>query len=61
MLACDGLYEVATTNEVGQAITKMDAKGESVENMGKPICSLYCYCALFKDNVSTMVDQVLSQ
>lgn len=54
VLACDGLYEVSTSNEVGTAISKMAKEGESVENMGKRLV----YQAIkngSKDNVSAIV------
>jgi serine/threonine protein phosphatase PrpC len=54
VIACDGLYDVATTNEVGQAIKEMAAKGETEENMAKRLVQT----AIVRgsgDNVSTMV------
>lgn len=54
VLACDGLYDVASTNEVGKAISKMEKAGDSVENMGKQLV----YQAITngsKDNVTAMV------
>lgn len=54
VIACDGLYNVATTNEVAHAIATMDKWGESVENMG----SRLVYQAIKKgsgDNVTVIV------
>lgn len=54
VLACDGLYEKATSNEVGASVAKMVEDGESVENMGKRLV----YQAIkngSRDNVSVMV------
>lgn len=54
VLACDGLYDVATTNEVGQAIYKMSQKKESVQKMSGRLV----YQAIQRgsaDNVSAMV------
>lgn len=57
VLACDGLYDVATTNEVGQAITQMAESGESVETMSK---RLVCQAIMndSSDNVSVVVIQL---
>lgn len=54
VLACDGLYDVATTDEVGQAVKTMHDKGETAELMAKRLV----YSALqrgSRDNVSVIV------
>ena len=53
-LACDGLFDVASTNQVGQAIDKMAEEGNSVEK----ICQKLVYHAIqagSRDNVTVMV------
>ena len=37
VLACDGLYDVATTNEVGEAVKRMTDRGLTVEEMSNKI------------------------
>jgi serine/threonine protein phosphatase PrpC len=54
VLACDGLYEVSTSNEVGAAVAKMAKDGESVENMSKRLVHQAIKNGS-KDNVSAMV------
>lgn len=57
VLACDGLYDVATTNEVGRAITQMDELGETVEIMSKRLV----HSAIYKgsqDNVSVIITKL---
>lgn len=54
VLACDGLYDVATTNEVGAAIKAMHDKGESAENMAKRLVHSAIQRGS-KDNVSVIV------
>jgi len=54
VLACDGLYEVATSDEVGQAIHQMSSEKRSMENMSKHLVA----SAIIQDswdNVSVMV------
>jgi protein phosphatase 1L len=54
VLACDGLYDVATSNEVGKAIKEMADSGETEENMAKRLVQ----AAIVQgstDNVSAMV------
>lgn len=54
VLACDGLYDVATTNEVGAAIKEMHDKGESPENMAKRLVQTAIQRGS-SDNVSVIV------
>jgi serine/threonine protein phosphatase PrpC len=57
VMACDGLYDVSTTNEVGQAINEMVGRKESVESMSRKLV----YHAIEKgsgDNVSAIVVQL---
>lgn len=54
VLGCDGLFDLATTDEVGQAITIMESWGESVENMSTRLV----YNAIARgstDNVTVIV------
>lgn len=54
VLACDGLYDVATTNEVGAMIKKMNEIGDTPEEMAKRLV----WSAILdgsSDNVSVMV------
>lgn len=54
VVACDGLFDVASTNEIGRAITIMDALGDSTESMSKRLV----YTALGRrtqDNVTVLV------
>lgn len=54
VLACDGLYDVATTNEVGQAISEMAGRNESAACMSRKLV----YQAInsgSQDNVSAIV------
>jgi serine/threonine protein phosphatase PrpC len=54
VLACHGLYKVASSHEVGKAIKQMADQGETPEKMAKRLI----YAALLKntqDNVSVMV------
>ena len=54
VLACDGLYDVATTDEVGAAIKEMHDKGESPENMAKRLVQTAIQRGS-SDNVSVIV------
>ena len=54
VLACDGLYDVATTDEVGKAVQKMEQDNETVENMAKRLVYNAIRCGS-KDNVTAMV------
>lgn len=57
VLACDGLYDVATTDEVGKAINEMNRKGITVDEMAKRLV----WSALknnSKDNISVVVCKV---
>ncbi len=54
VLACDGLYDVATTNNVGNAINTMKMKGMNTYEMARSLV----YSAIendSKDNVSALV------
>lgn len=54
VLACDGLYDVASTNEVGTAVKAMHDNNENAEEMAKRLV----YSAIqrgSKDNVSVIV------
>jgi serine/threonine protein phosphatase PrpC len=54
VLACDGLYDVASSNEIGQAIKEMADKGETEENMAKRLVQT-AIVRNSMDNVSAMV------
>lgn len=54
VLGCDGLYDIATTNEVGKAIQQMDEKRQSAEEMSRRLV----FSAIkrgSRDNVSIVV------
>ena len=54
VLACDGLFDVATTNTVGQNIQDLFKRNQSVENIAEKIVNA-AYTAGSSDNISTMV------
>lgn len=54
LLACDGLFDVSSTNEIGQAVTQMDNWGEQVGNMSKRLV-FSAICNGSKDNVTVVV------
>lgn len=59
VLACDGLYDVTSTNEVSEAINQMDQQGFSVQTMAKHLV----YSAIMSgsgDNVSVMIIKLKS-
>jgi len=55
VLASDGLYDVATTNEVGQAIQEMGRANESTRTMSQRLVSNAIIFAHATDNVSVLV------
>lgn len=55
VLACDGLYDVATTNEVSLAIHLMELQGKSEEMMAKSLVYHAIVQGNSKDNVTVMV------
>lgn len=55
VLACDGLYDAATTNEVGQGIQEMHADHETTENMAKRLVYSALRSERSRDNVSVIV------
>lgn len=54
VLACDGLYDVAITNEVGAAINKMASNSLDVKDMAHRLV-YHAISSGSKDNVSVMV------
>ncbi len=54
VLACDGLYDVATTNEVGYAVDRLTAQGFSPDEIAQRLVSAAIGNGS-KDNVTTLV------
>lgn len=61
ILACDGLYHVATTDEVVQAVSKMDAQGQSMGQMAKRLVQSAILTHHSRDNVSVMIIKLPNQ